>query len=149
MWSAHIEIYIWPVFCRLCQFSGLLMLHMLRTRLSYYPSTLLMYSELGLGSLQVSAVGYFETIFGSFTCCLLSEGVFILHATGCFTLNPTSYMLTGFCNPFLIFIHNNYSLKLNVRCVTLYITLLLLLLSSLLLLLFLWQYYEFLFIPRI
>ena len=126
------------------------MLHILRTRLSYNPSTLLMYSELVSGSLQVSAMGYFDTIFGSFTYYLLSEGVIILHAAGCFILNPTSYMLTGFSNPFLIFIHNNYSLKLNVRCVTLYITLLLLLLlSSLLLLLFSWQYYEFLFIPRI
>ena len=88
-------------FIHVCWFSGDLMLHMFRTRLLYNPSISLMYSELVLGSLKASWVGYFEAIFGSFTCYLLSQGVIILHAT-------------GFCNLLQIIIHKKYLSKLVV-----------------------------------
>ena len=51
-----------------------------------------MHSVFSSGPLQASKTGPFDKIFGSFTCCLLSQGV-------------TCYVLSGFRNSSLISIH--------------------------------------------
>ena len=61
---------------------------------------LVMCSELGLGHLQVSGVGFFGKIFGSFTYYLWSQGV-------------TCYMFSGFCCSTLISIHIIFQLLLS------------------------------------